>query len=122
MIPVLRPLKDPTVATVWSGLAASTIGEDLFRDREDSFVCLLELVSDHHITQVKDLLPYIKRCESIKLLSDRIRSLGCSNTPATSSHTLILRTSENDDVGAIVAVRICMDQGRHPGVIGIIVR
>jgi DHA3 family macrolide efflux protein-like MFS transporter len=31
MIPVLRPLKDPAVATVWSGLAASTIGEDLFR-------------------------------------------------------------------------------------------
>ncbi len=31
MIPALRPLKDPTVATVWSGLAASTIGEDLFR-------------------------------------------------------------------------------------------
>ena len=31
MIPVLRPLRDPAVATVWSGLAASTIGEDLFR-------------------------------------------------------------------------------------------
>ena len=31
MIPVLRPLKDPAVATVWSGLAASTIGEDVFR-------------------------------------------------------------------------------------------
>src|SRR5258708_19734788 len=31
MIPVLRPLKDPAVATVWCGLAASTIGEDLFR-------------------------------------------------------------------------------------------
>jgi DHA3 family macrolide efflux protein-like MFS transporter len=31
MIPVFRPLKDPAVATVWSGLAASTIGEDLFR-------------------------------------------------------------------------------------------
>lgn len=31
MIPVLRPLKDPAVATIWSGLAASTIGEDLFR-------------------------------------------------------------------------------------------
>jgi MFS transporter, DHA3 family, macrolide efflux protein len=31
MIPVLRPLKDPAVATVWWGLAASTIGEDLFR-------------------------------------------------------------------------------------------
>ncbi|CAN5677863.1 hypothetical protein BH11PSE3_BH11PSE3_26550 [soil metagenome] len=31
MIPVLRPLKDPAVARVWSGLAASTIGEDLFR-------------------------------------------------------------------------------------------
>ncbi len=31
MIPVLRPLKDRGVATVWSGLAASTIGEDLFR-------------------------------------------------------------------------------------------
>ncbi|HZB53194.1 MAG TPA: hypothetical protein VE527_06190 [Reyranella sp.] len=31
MIPVLRPLKDPAVATVWSGLAVSTIGEDLFR-------------------------------------------------------------------------------------------
>jgi DHA3 family macrolide efflux protein-like MFS transporter len=31
MIPVLRPLKDPAIATVWSGLAASTIGEDLFR-------------------------------------------------------------------------------------------
>lgn len=31
MIAILRPLKDPAVATVWSGLAASTIGEDLFR-------------------------------------------------------------------------------------------
>ncbi len=31
MIPVFRPLKDPAVATIWSGLAASTIGEDLFR-------------------------------------------------------------------------------------------
>ena len=31
MIPVLPPLKDPAVATVWWGLAASTIGEDLFR-------------------------------------------------------------------------------------------
>ena len=31
MIPVLRPLRDPAVATVWSGLAASTIGEDVFR-------------------------------------------------------------------------------------------
>lgn len=31
MIPVLRPLRDPAVATIWSGLAASTIGEDLFR-------------------------------------------------------------------------------------------
>ena len=31
MLPVFRPLKDPAVATVWSGLAASTIGEDLFR-------------------------------------------------------------------------------------------
>ena len=31
MIPVFRPLKDRAVATVWSGLAASTIGEDLFR-------------------------------------------------------------------------------------------
>jgi MFS transporter, DHA3 family, macrolide efflux protein len=31
MIPVLRPLKDRAVATVWSGLAASTIGEDVFR-------------------------------------------------------------------------------------------
>ena len=31
MIPVLRPLKDGGIATVWSGLAASTIGEDLFR-------------------------------------------------------------------------------------------
>ncbi len=31
MIPVLRPLKDQAVATVWSGLAASTIGEDVFR-------------------------------------------------------------------------------------------
>lgn len=31
MIPVFRPLKDPAVAIVWSGLAASTIGEDLFR-------------------------------------------------------------------------------------------
>jgi DHA3 family macrolide efflux protein-like MFS transporter len=31
MIAVFRPLKDPAVATVWSGLAASTIGEDLFR-------------------------------------------------------------------------------------------
>ncbi len=31
MIPVFRPLKDPAVATVWCGLAASTVGEDLFR-------------------------------------------------------------------------------------------
>ncbi len=31
MLPVFRPLKDPAVAIVWSGLAASTIGEDLFR-------------------------------------------------------------------------------------------
>jgi DHA3 family macrolide efflux protein-like MFS transporter len=31
MIAILRPLKDPAVATVWTGLAASTIGEDLFR-------------------------------------------------------------------------------------------
>ncbi|OFW99354.1 MAG: hypothetical protein A3D94_02240 [Alphaproteobacteria bacterium RIFCSPHIGHO2_12_FULL_66_14] len=31
MLPIFRPLKDPAVATVWSGLAASTIGEDLFR-------------------------------------------------------------------------------------------
>ena len=31
MLPVFRPLKDPAVATIWSGLAASTIGEDLFR-------------------------------------------------------------------------------------------
>jgi DHA3 family macrolide efflux protein-like MFS transporter len=31
VIPVLRPLKDPGIAIVWSGLAASTIGEDLFR-------------------------------------------------------------------------------------------
>ena len=31
MLPVFRPLKDRAVATVWSGLAASTIGEDLFR-------------------------------------------------------------------------------------------
>ena len=31
MIPVFRPLKDRAVAIVWSGLAASTIGEDLFR-------------------------------------------------------------------------------------------
>ncbi len=31
MLPVFRPLKDRDVAIVWSGLAASTIGEDLFR-------------------------------------------------------------------------------------------
>ncbi|MFO1087225.1 MAG: MFS transporter [Reyranellaceae bacterium] len=31
MIAVLRPLKDSGIATIWSGLAASTIGEDLFR-------------------------------------------------------------------------------------------
>ncbi len=31
MLPVFRPLKDRAVAIVWSGLAASTIGEDLFR-------------------------------------------------------------------------------------------
>ncbi len=31
MLPIFRPLKDPAVAVVWSGLAASTIGEDLFR-------------------------------------------------------------------------------------------
>ncbi len=31
MLPVFRPLKDRAVATVWSGLAASTTGEDLFR-------------------------------------------------------------------------------------------
>ena len=31
MLPIFRPLKDRAVATVWSGLAASTIGEDLFR-------------------------------------------------------------------------------------------
>jgi MFS transporter, DHA3 family, macrolide efflux protein len=31
VLPIFRPLKDPAVATVWSGLAASTIGEDLFR-------------------------------------------------------------------------------------------
>jgi MFS transporter, DHA3 family, macrolide efflux protein len=31
MLPVFRPLKDRAIATVWSGLAASTIGEDLFR-------------------------------------------------------------------------------------------
>jgi len=31
MLLIFRPLKDPAVATVWSGLAASTIGEDLFR-------------------------------------------------------------------------------------------
>lgn len=31
MLPVFRPLKDRAIATVWSGLTASTIGEDLFR-------------------------------------------------------------------------------------------
>jgi MFS family permease len=31
MLPVFRPLQDRAVATVWTGLAASTIGEDLFR-------------------------------------------------------------------------------------------
>jgi len=31
MLPVFRPLKDRGVLTVWSGLCASTIGEDLFR-------------------------------------------------------------------------------------------
>lgn len=31
MIAVLRLLKDSGIATIWSGLAASTIGEDLFR-------------------------------------------------------------------------------------------
>jgi MFS family permease len=31
MLPVFRPLKDRAVATVWSGLAASAIGADLFR-------------------------------------------------------------------------------------------
>src|SRR5436305_551464 len=31
MLPVFRPLRDRGVLTVWSGLCASTIGEDLFR-------------------------------------------------------------------------------------------
>src|SRR3954462_14369643 len=31
MLPVFRPLKDRAVLTVWSGLCASTVGEDLFR-------------------------------------------------------------------------------------------
>ncbi|HJQ57254.1 MAG TPA: MFS transporter [Vineibacter sp.] len=31
MLPVFQPLKDRAVAIVWSGLAASTIGEDLLR-------------------------------------------------------------------------------------------
>ncbi|TWS99873.1 MFS transporter [Reyranella sp. CPCC 100927] len=31
MLPVFRPLQDRAIATVWSGLTASTIGEDLFR-------------------------------------------------------------------------------------------
>ncbi len=31
MLPVFQPLRDRAIATVWSGLAASTIGEDLFR-------------------------------------------------------------------------------------------
>ncbi|HKU97188.1 MAG TPA: MFS transporter [Vineibacter sp.] len=31
MLPVFRPLKDRAIATVWCGLTASTIGEDLFR-------------------------------------------------------------------------------------------
>ncbi len=31
MLPIFRPLKDRAVTTMWSGLAASTIGEDVFR-------------------------------------------------------------------------------------------
>jgi hypothetical protein len=31
MLPVFQPLKDRAVMTVWSGLCASTVGEDLFR-------------------------------------------------------------------------------------------
>ena len=31
MLPVFRPLKDRGVLTVWSGLCASSVGEDLFR-------------------------------------------------------------------------------------------
>ncbi|HSI01181.1 MAG TPA: hypothetical protein VLA02_11305 [Reyranella sp.] len=31
MLPVFQPLKDRAVLTVWSGLCASTVGEDLFR-------------------------------------------------------------------------------------------
>jgi MFS transporter, DHA3 family, macrolide efflux protein len=31
MLPVLRPLKDRAIATLWLGMAASTIGEDVFR-------------------------------------------------------------------------------------------
>src|SRR5262245_22441581 len=31
MLPVFRPLKDRAIARVWSGLVASTTGEDLFR-------------------------------------------------------------------------------------------
>jgi MFS transporter, DHA3 family, macrolide efflux protein len=31
VLPVFRPLKDRAVLTVWSGLCASTVGEDLFR-------------------------------------------------------------------------------------------
>ena len=31
MLPVFRPLADRAVLTVWSGLCASTVGEDLFR-------------------------------------------------------------------------------------------
>jgi hypothetical protein len=31
VLPIFRPLKDRAVLTVWSGLCASTVGEDLFR-------------------------------------------------------------------------------------------
>ncbi|TMJ23271.1 MAG: MFS transporter, partial [Alphaproteobacteria bacterium] len=31
MLPIFRPLKDRAVLTVWSGLCASSVGEDLFR-------------------------------------------------------------------------------------------
>ena len=60
MIPVFRPLKDRAVAIVWSGLAASTIGEDLFR------VAVVWIAAD----QIGNAAGYVNAAQVAELTAD----------------------------------------------------
>ena len=80
----------------------------------------LESWPQYHIADIKDPFLNIERCELVKLPANSGRCFCGAGTSIVAANTLVLRTAENDDIGARVVVFVCRYQFAESDIIRVI--